>query len=103
MPFKYSVVIPTYGDRLKTCLQPCLESIIRNSDPRETEIIVVANGCTDETRKHINGLIDAGLPVRLIWFNDPLGYTKATNVGIQQCNADLIVLMNNDTAILDWS
>lgn len=95
---KYSVVIPTYNN-LEECLKPCIESVIRNSDLAETEIVVVANGCTDGTRDYVRSL---GNQVRLIWFNEALGYTKSANIGIQQCNADLIVMLNNDASILDW-
>jgi glycosyltransferase involved in cell wall biosynthesis len=48
---KYSIVIPTYN-HLEDCLKPCIESIIQHTDLQDVEIIIVANGCTDDTLKH---------------------------------------------------
>ncbi len=99
MNLKYSIVIPTYNN-LETCLKPCLQSLTETCDLNEVEVIVVANGCTDDTRSYVNSL---GNAFRLIWFNDAIGFTKATNIGIQQCNSDHIVIMNNDSVILNWN
>lgn len=98
MSLKYSIVIPTYNN-LNECLKPCIESLKTTCNFDEVEVIVVANGCEDETKSYVNSL---GSPFRLIWFNNALGYTKSANIGIQQCNSEHIVLMNNDSVILDW-
>jgi GT2 family glycosyltransferase len=95
---KYSIVIPTYN-HLENHLKPCLRSIAKNTILSDIEVIVVANGCTDGTKEYVNSL---GGPFKLFNFKDPLGYTKATNIGIQQCNGENIVLLNNDTEILDF-
>lgn len=92
-----SIIIPTYN-HLEDCLKPCLESIIKNTDLSDAEVIVVANGCTDNTKNYVNSL---GNRFKLIWEDKPLGYTKATNIGIKASKGDYIVLLNNDTVILD--
>ena len=93
-----SIVIPTY-QHCDDLLKPCLESIIKNSDLSKLEILIVANGCTDNTKEYVNSL---GSPFRLIWSDEPLGYTKATNVGIKEAKSDHIMLLNNDCIILDY-
>jgi FkbM family methyltransferase len=95
---KYSIVIPTYNhcDKL---LKPCIESIFKNTDLADIEIIVVANGCTDNTREYVESL---GNPVKLIWSDEPLGYTKATNLGITAAVGEYVLLLNNDVEILDY-
>ncbi len=98
MPPKYSIVIPTYN-HLEDCLKPCLTSIIKNSDLSTLEVIVVANGCTDGTRQYIE---DLGHPFRVVWFDEAIGYTKATNAGIIAATGEYIVLLNNDNVILDF-
>jgi GT2 family glycosyltransferase len=96
---KYSIVIPTYKN-FQECLAPCLQSVAQFTDMRESEIIVVANGAEPAARDYINSL---GLRnLRLIWFNEPLGYTKAANIGIQQCEGEFTVLLNDDCVLLDW-
>ena len=97
--FKYSLVIPTYN-HLEDCLRPCIESILKNTNMNETEIVIVANGCTDGTKDYLRSIRSNS--VRYIWFNDSLGYTRATNIGIQQCDGEFVVLLNNDTVVLDW-
>ena len=93
---KYSIVIPTYN-HCDDLLKPCLESIIQFSDMSQLEVIVVANGCTDHTQAYMEGM---GAPFKLIWSAEPLGYTKATNLGIQAAKGEFVVLLNNDTQLL---
>ena len=96
---KYSVVIPTYK-HLDDCLKPCLESIVKYTDLyNDIEIIIVANGCGDDgTREFVESL---GEPFKLIWLDSPSGYTKSTNIGIKASTGDYVVLLNNDTILLD--
>ena len=98
VPSMISIVIPTYN-HCQDLLKPCLESIIKYSN--NFEVIVVANGCTDDTAEYMKNLCDQDLRFKLIWSNDALGYTKATNLGIQAATGDYVVLMNNDTVLLD--
>ncbi len=93
---KYSIVIPTYNNY--QVLVNCINSIVKNSDMSQTEIIVVSNGCKDATwnfiRKHPH--------IKPIRFYDPIGFPKAVNVGIQQAEGDYVILLNNDCVILDF-
>lgn len=94
---KYSIIIPTYN-HLNDCLKPCLESLIKYTDLDNTEIIVVANGCTDDTKKYVETLNKS---VKLLWYNEPLGYTKATNAGIRVSQGEFVLFFNNDCEILE--
>ena len=90
----YSIVIPTYN-KAEELLRPCLKSITEYTDC-DYEIIVVANGCTDNTREVVSGFPKT----RLIWNDEALGYTKATNLGIRESSGKYVVLLNNDTQLL---
>ncbi|VVB51801.1 Glycosyltransferase family 17 [uncultured archaeon] len=92
---KVSVVIPTYN-HCEDLLKPCLESLKANTDLTQTEIIVVANGCKDNTKEYVESL---GEPFNLVWFDEGMGYTKSTNAGIVRAAGDYIILLNNDTVI----
>jgi len=96
---KVSIIIPTYNN-LESCLKPCVESIIKNTDLIENELIIVANGCKDGTIDYVNSL-DKSLKIKLIEHKEPLGYTKATNLGILNAEGDYLVFLNNDTILLD--
>ena len=97
---KYSIVIPTYN-HCDDLLKPCIDSLIRNTDMSDIELIIVANGCTDNTREYVNSVPGN---VILVWNDEPIGYTRATNRGIGCSTGDYILLLNNDVQILDfWS
>ena len=94
---KISVVIPTYN-HLDDFLKPCCKSIIDYTDMTDIEVIIVANGCKDKTREYVESL---GPNFKLIWFDEGLGYTKATNEGVRASQGDIIILMNNDVVLLN--
>lgn len=94
---KYSIIIPTYN-HLEDCLKPCIESIIKYTDLSDVEVIIVANGCTDGTEAYLKTLNQS---FRHIWIKEPYGYTKSTNLGIQIAKGEFVVLLNNDTILLD--
>lgn len=93
---KYSIVIPTYN-HCEDLLKPLCESIKKYTDPSSIEVLIVANGCVDDTRVYVESL---GPPFRLIWSAEAIGYTKATNLGIKECQGEYVVLLNNDTELL---
>lgn len=98
---KYSIIIPTYN-HCDDLLKPCLDSIYQNTIIDENiEIIVVANGCTDNTKEYLSNANRTGL--KTIWFDKPLGYTKAINEGLRSVNPEskYIILLNNDIVLLD--
>ena len=103
---KYTIVIPTYNNCSKY-LKPCIDSIIKYTDLSEIELVIVYNGCTDETKYYVNYLIHYfdyhgyGHHLRFYGSNEPLGFAKAINHGIKLATTNKIVLLNNDTVLLD--
>lgn len=97
---KYSIVIPTYNNCEKY-LKPCIESIIKHTDLNDVELIISANGCTDNTEAYLNYLRTVVSNLKVVWDGFPLGYPKATNDGIKVTTGQYIVLLNNDTLLLD--
>ena len=93
---KVSIVIPTYN-HCEDFLRPCLQSIIDHTDLTDVEILVAANGCKDNTREYVESL---GEPFKLIWHDDGLGFTKATNIGVEASTGEIVILMNNDFLLL---
>lgn len=95
---KISIIVPTYGNHLEDCLRPCLDGVKKYTNLEEVEVIVVANGCVDGTADYVDSL---GHPFKLVWFDKGLGYTKATNEGIKVSLGEYIILLNNDTVLLE--
>ena len=97
---KYSIVIPTYN-HCEKYLKPCIDSIIKYTDMANVELVVSANGCTDNTQAYLNYLLTAIPHLRVTWSDKPLGYAKATNEGIKISTGEYIILLNNDTVLLE--
>lgn len=97
---KYSIVIPTYNNCNKY-LKPCIESIIKYTDMDDVELIVVANGCLDNTRRYLE-YVETVVPHFTYRMHDkPLGFAKAVNDGIKVAATDKIIILNNDTVLLE--
>lgn len=92
---KISIVIPTYlrSDKLELCL----ESIVKFTDLDHVDVLVVCNGAPLETRT-----ICHEYPVSYLWSDEPLGFSRACNLGIEhRRDSDFIVLLNDDVILLD--
>lgn len=109
---KFSIVIPTYN-HCEDLLKPCLESLFKYSNISDIELIIVSNGSKDTTFEYLGALKEKfnylGLSdnLKVIWNPEPMGYSRATNAGIEVATTDLIVLLNNDVVLLhqarqDW-
>jgi len=70
----------------------------------DVELIISANGCTDNTEAYLNYLKTAIPHFKWVNSKEPLGFAKAVNAGIGAHSADKVVILNNDTVILgsDW-
>lgn len=103
---KYSIVIPTYNNCEKY-LKPCLDSLFKWTDMADVELIISANGCIDNSYWYLQSLrnqFDAtgfGKNLKIIWSDVPLGFAKATNEGIKVSTCQKVVLLNNDTILLE--
>ena len=94
---KFSIVIPTYNrwDLVKGCV----DSIINTTDLSDGEVIVVCNGCTDNTPANVASTY-AGKNVYSVYWHKPLGYSKAVNLGMSAATGDVVILLNNDTVLM---
>jgi len=103
---KYSIVIPTYN-HCDNLLKPCLDSIFKYTDMTDVELVISANGCIDNTGEYLSGLLNKFSSIGfsnhliIVWNDSPLGYAGATNAGIRACSGEKIVLLNNDTILLE--
>jgi glycosyltransferase involved in cell wall biosynthesis len=103
---KYSVVIPTYN-HCDDFLKPCVESIFKYTNLADIELIISANGCSDNTSLYLDELrykfnsLGLAKNFKVVWSDEALGYPKATNAGIKESTCDKIVLLNNDCTLLE--
>lgn len=93
---KYSIIIPSYNRR--DLLETCLQSIEKTISLDNVEIIVVCNGCTDGSPEYIKSL---GAPYKVVYWDKPLGYAKAINLGVVVSKGEYLILLNNDSQFLN--
>ncbi len=93
---KVHVIILNWNGR--EVIGPCLESLLRVSDP-PLDIIVVDNGSTDSSPE----IVRQGFPgVELIENGENLLFAAGNNVGIEAAlerGAEFVLLLNNDTEV----
>lgn len=103
---KYSIIVPTYN-HCDDLLRPCLESILKHTKMDDVEIIVSANGCVDNTRQYLDWLQNQFASLgfenhfRYVWSDKALGYSGANNAAIKLAVGEKIILLNNDTVLLN--
>jgi GT2 family glycosyltransferase len=93
VPPRVTVVIPNWnGERF---LEICLGSL-RAQTFGDFETVLVDNGSSDSSV----AFVEENFPeVRLLRLPENLGFSAAANAGIRAAEADLIVLLNNDTEV----
>lgn len=98
---RVTIVIPT-RDRLDF-LQPCVTSVFERTDyPRElVEIIIVDNGSTDAaTLAYLDQLSGAGI-AKVLRDDGAFNYPRLNNSAADVATGEVLLLLNNDTTILD--
>lgn len=105
MVYKLSIIILNWNGRDVTI--KCLESLfqITDFDKIDCEVILIDNGSTDNSKECFKNYENK---VHLILLEDNLRFIKGNNLGIEYTlkthNPDYILLLNNDTEIIesDW-
>jgi glycosyltransferase involved in cell wall biosynthesis len=91
-----SIVIPLYNEEKNVEeLVASLNEIIRTLD-RETEIIYVDDGSTDETFEILSKLKKSNDCIRIIRFTRNFGQTAAMSAGFDYANGKVIITMDGD-------
>lgn len=91
-----SIVIVSWN--AKAHLMDCLESLQTQGPKKEMEIIVVDNASSDGSPDAVRALYQQ---VKVIETGSNLGFAKANNIGIRECNGKYVALLNSDVTILD--
>lgn len=97
---KISIIIPN-KDHIED-LDKCLRSIIGRQNYTNYEIIVVENNSTDDATfeyyKKIEQEFDC---VKVIYWEGEFNYSKINNFGVKYTTGEYLLLLNNDTEMID--
>ena len=98
---KASIIIP-FKDKVDIT-RVCVKSILEKTAYQNYEIILISNRSVEErTHQYLASLKDE--KVRIFYYDKPFNYSAINNFGRKQAKGDYIVLLNNDTEVInaDW-
>lgn len=97
-----SILIPTkdHTDDLDRCVQ----SILKNTDYPNYEIILIENNSTEDGTFEYYKKIEEDPRIHVVYYKGGFNYSKINNFGFQSAKGEYILLLNNDTEVLtrDW-
>lgn len=96
---RISIIITVYGDRLDEVIK-CLESVYKNTDLSNTEVVVIANAVSKRVDDYLKSLDY----IRYYFYKEALGAVGAINKGLEKAVGLIKVMLNQDVVILngDW-
>ena len=92
-----SIIIVTYNNLSLT--QMCLESVFRETDYPNFEVIVVDNASHDGTAEWLAEEATGEPRLRVIGNADNRGFSGANNQGLRAARGEFLCLLNNDTVV----
>lgn len=98
---KAEIIIPTRNNYQD--LKKCIDSIINKTTYKHYSISIVDNLSTDEATVNYLSSIQSLAGINISHFHENFNYSKINNQTIEKSNSDIIVLLNDDTEIIDGS
>jgi O-antigen biosynthesis protein len=94
-----SVIVPT-RDRA-ALLRACAEGVLRRTDYPALELLVVDNGSTEPESLALFLELSADPRVRILPAPGPFNYAALNNAAARKARGELLLLLNNDTEVID--
>jgi len=92
---RVSIILPVLNN--PECTYKCLDSILRNTQHSNYEVIVIDTGSTDGTRDYLSKLRIAGIKVLLNEKN--LGFLEGCNACTKVATGDYLVFLDNHAEV----
>lgn len=100
---KVSIIIPT-RDRLDL-LRPCVLSLLQKTSYSNFEVLIVDNQSSDPaTLEFMTQVVAADPRVRVLQYGEAYSYAAVNNFAVAHAGGDYLLLLNNDTVIIqpEW-
>lgn len=99
---KVSIIIPN-KDHIED-LSRCVNSILNRTLYKNYEIIIVENNSDNQDTFEYYKTLEKHKNVRVITYKGEFNYSKINNFAVKQADGELILLLNNDTEVInaDW-
>ena len=83
-------------------LNKCISSIIQKSSYQNYEILVIENNSTEsETFEYYKEIEEKHSNVRVLYYKGEFNYSRINNFGAKEAKGDYLLLLNNDTEIIN--
>ena len=97
---RVSIIIPM-KDKVNLT-KVCIDSLYNKNTYQNFEIIIVDNNSTEEvTLNYFNALKKEHDNVKILTIKEEFNYSRLNNLAIKETTGDYILLLNNDTEVLD--
>ncbi len=92
-----SILIVTHN--CEEFVEPCMDSVVRNTSWPNYEVILVDNASTDRTKEMIRPYAGSDHRIRAIFQDQNTGFAEANNLAAGQSHGEYIVFLNPDTIV----
>ena len=82
-------------------LDKCLLSLNKNNDYKNFEIIIVENNSVESRTFDYYKFIEKDPRVKVVTYTKEFNYSDINNMGVKEAKGDYILLLNNDTQIME--
>jgi len=97
-----SIVIPVYN--ALEFAKACVDSVFAVRPSVSFEVIVVDNGSSPDFDGWLREAAQRYSELRIIHFDEPLGFSRAVNEGMRAALGEFLVILNSDTIVTDgWA
>lgn len=93
---KLAVIVPCYNEEAVIAESYRRTKQVLDSLPNPTEIIYINDGSRDKTRLMLNDIAVSDPHVKVLHFSRNFGHQPAVTAGINNCDADLAVIIDAD-------
>ena len=99
---KVSIIIP-FKDKGEL-LEKCVDSILKKSTYKNFEIILISNNSEEKKTSEVIDDLRNDKRVKFYEYNIPFNYSKINNYGVSLSEGEHVLLLNNDTEVInsDW-
>lgn len=94
-----SVIVPT-RDRAEF-LGPCIRGVLEQTDYPRIEVLIVDNDSVEPATHALFGSLTADRRVRILRRPGAFNYPALNNVAVQEAHGEILLLLNNDTLVIE--